>query len=202
MAKKSRKKKGRDPVRRRERRDFSYRDASNFDVFVERVRWHMEQKNFENEEEATAYMEGLLADGGLPEFLQKPTPPERARTLVAEATESSSDRQARLLARKALKIWPDCADAYLVLGNLESDASAALEQFTLGVAAAERALGGALDDPIPELWSTSSGTAYLLVRHMHHVPCGRSASTLRPSLSAASSSTSTRRIESALASTC
>lgn len=166
MAKKRQKKKRRPDRRRRQQQDFSYEDASDFTVFVERLRWHMMHQEFESEEAATAYMEGLLAHGGLPDFLHEPTPAERARNLVAEATESSSDRHARLLAKKALKIWPDCADAYLVLGSLAPDPSAALEQYDRGVAAAERALGRTLDEPTPDLWSTPSGLAYLLVRHM------------------------------------
>ena len=44
-------------------------------------------------------------------------------------------------ARKALKISPDCADAYVLMAEIATTPAQALELYRRGVAAGERALG-------------------------------------------------------------
>jgi tetratricopeptide (TPR) repeat protein len=67
-------------------------------------------------------------------------PEEEAQELASEALRARGRRRVAL-ARRALKLWPDCADAYVVLADQEPDLDRALKLLALGVAAGERALG-------------------------------------------------------------
>jgi tetratricopeptide (TPR) repeat protein len=63
----------------------------------------------------------------------------RAEKLLDD--EPSGTRRSVLLARRALEIWPDCALAYVALGEAVQDSEAALGFFRQAVAAGRRALG-------------------------------------------------------------
>jgi tetratricopeptide (TPR) repeat protein len=67
-------------------------------------------------------------------------PRYRAEDLVCEAWEAAGPRRAAL-ARKALALWPDCADAYVLLAQAASSLEEARELLERGVAAGERAGG-------------------------------------------------------------
>lgn len=68
----------------------------------------------------------------------------RAKELIYDAVSSTSKHDRVAKANKALELWPDCADAYLILAK---DASVTVRQKKVlckqAVDAAERALGGA-----------------------------------------------------------
>jgi tetratricopeptide (TPR) repeat protein len=66
------------------------------------------------------------------------TPVERAQDLVYRATEARGRRQ---LARKALELSADCADAYVLLAEESADLSQTRDLYVQGVAAGERVLG-------------------------------------------------------------
>ncbi|HTG32663.1 MAG TPA: tetratricopeptide repeat protein [Thermoanaerobaculia bacterium] len=68
------------------------------------------------------------------------TPEERAEALLDSAY-TSLGRRAVLLARQALEIWPDFADAYNFLARRASDPESAGRFYELGMAAGERAVG-------------------------------------------------------------
>ncbi|HLF50271.1 MAG TPA: hypothetical protein VJA45_12925 [Methylomirabilota bacterium] len=68
------------------------------------------------------------------------TPVERAQDLVYRATEARGRRRIQL-ARKALDLSADCADAYVLLAEECADLSQALDLYAQGVAAGERVLG-------------------------------------------------------------
>lgn len=68
------------------------------------------------------------------------TPEERAEELMDLAWDMPG-RRAVLLARRALEIWPDCADAYNLLASRAIDPEASRQLYERGVAAGERALG-------------------------------------------------------------
>ena len=72
---------------------------------------------------------------------RQPTPLERAQELAYDAWEAPSLAKAVLLARKALDISPDCADAYVILGMAADFVDEAIGFFRSGVEAGERALG-------------------------------------------------------------
>ena len=71
------------------------------------------------------------------------TPLERAQDLVYRAFDARGRRRI-LLARKALEVSPDCADAYVLLAEDSSDVETARDLYAQGLAAGERALGPAV----------------------------------------------------------
>jgi tetratricopeptide (TPR) repeat protein len=68
-----------------------------------------------------------------------PDPRVRAENLLTRVEGSS--RRSMLLARRALGIWPDCAEAYVVLGDCIQEREAAVSLYLQGEAAGRRALG-------------------------------------------------------------
>lgn len=91
------------------------------------------------EEEAQAFIEAQLAEGKL-EHLAPQTPLEEAQELIYEAWEETGKRRQEL-ARRALEISADCADAYAILAEEAELPSQALELYQKGVEAGERAIG-------------------------------------------------------------
>ncbi|MDP8924453.1 MAG: tetratricopeptide repeat protein, partial [Chloroflexota bacterium] len=110
----------------------------------------LEEQEFETIEEANAYLENLLQQGGgkLPDVAPS-TPLEEAQDLVYQALEKSGRKRLEL-ARKALTISPDCADAYVILAEGTKDPHEARRLYEQGVAAGERALG-------PEFFAHEAG---------------------------------------------
>jgi tetratricopeptide (TPR) repeat protein len=104
--------------------------------------------------EASAIVRQVMEEGEA----RRPSlgPREEARELASEAMRAHGRRRVAL-ARRALKLWPDCADAYVVLADRESDPVRARELLALAVAAGERALG-------PELFQESAGHFWGLFR--------------------------------------
>jgi tetratricopeptide (TPR) repeat protein len=69
---------------------------------------------------------------------------QRAQKMIYDAWEESNPARRLALARKALKISPDCADAYVLLAEEQAtDVRQALEFYQQGAAAGKRALGEA-----------------------------------------------------------
>ena len=77
------------------------------------------------------------------------TPLEQAQDLAYQAVEARGRRRI-VMARKALELSPDCADAYGILAEAATDAERACEIYAQAVAAAERALG-------PEVFAERAG---------------------------------------------
>ena len=69
------------------------------------------------------------------------TPLDRAQELVYEAFEAEDPRRQTVLAREALQISPDCADAYVLLAEQAASAEEAVELYRQGLAAGQRAIG-------------------------------------------------------------
>jgi len=80
----------------------------------------------------------LAADAGGDGQYAKPR--YRAEDLIFEAWEATGPRRVEL-AREALTLWADCADAYVLLAKAASSLEEARELLEEGVAAGERALG-------------------------------------------------------------
>jgi tetratricopeptide (TPR) repeat protein len=105
------------------------------------------QRNFQSMEEVNEFLAGLQ---GAP--LPHPEPVnhmEEAQDLIDEAWEARGRRR-RLLARRALGLWPDCADAYVILAEMEAEGETRRGLYAQGVAAGERALG-------PEMFEEETG---------------------------------------------
>lgn len=73
------------------------------------------------------------------EYLNDPL--DGAQELCWDAFEAGSRKQRIELAKKALELTPDCADAYVILANEERTLKKRVELYAKGVEAGERALG-------------------------------------------------------------
>jgi hypothetical protein len=69
-----------------------------------------------SDDEANAMIQELLAGGGVPPR-NAVTPLEQAQELLYDAWETSSSRERIRLARRALTILSDCADAHVLLAE-------------------------------------------------------------------------------------
>jgi tetratricopeptide (TPR) repeat protein len=75
---------------------------------------------------------------GAGQYASKPA--HRAQDLIWDAWEASGARRAAL-AREALALWPDCADAYVLLAQQTASLDEKRQLLELGLAAGERTLG-------------------------------------------------------------
>src|SRR3990172_7838934 len=112
----------------------------------------LEQHEFASIDDANRFLQDLMTStgGNIPEMPAR-SPLEEAQDLMYKAWQSSNRSQRIKLARQALEISPDCADAYVLLA--EESATSLVEARTLyeqGVKAGERALG-------PELFEEMGG---------------------------------------------
>ncbi len=71
---------------------------------------------------------------------------QKAQELCFDAFEARSPKQAEKLARQALKICPDCADAYNILAEAADNVTDGLAFYEAGVAAGRRALADEWDN--------------------------------------------------------
>ena len=111
---------------------------------LRRIHELLERKDFATAEEANAFLASQLKDGQIPkqfEWPEEEQTPERRATEVVDQAWVAAGRTQLTLARKALEIWPDCADAYVILAQRTVDLQEAYELYKQGAAAGERALG-------------------------------------------------------------
>jgi tetratricopeptide (TPR) repeat protein len=109
------------------------------------------EQQFQSMDEANAFMENLMKSGQPIPSRQPHSPLQEAQNIMYDAWEAPNKRQRIKLAREALAISEDCADAYVLLAE-ESARSLkqAKELYEAGVQAGERALG-------PELFTEMAG---------------------------------------------
>ncbi len=125
----------------------------------------LEGQDFESEEEASAFLADLLKEGSPPH--SKPdTPLERAQEVVYQAFEATGKKRTQL-ARKALRISEDCADAYVLLAEETArNPEEARELYEKGVAAGERALGQEMfEEEEGNFWGILDTRPYMRARH-------------------------------------
>ncbi len=96
--------------------------------------------NFTTIEEANAYFKENLTGKKIEPF-PPATPREEAQDLIYKAMAAQGDAAKAELARAALKVYPDCADAYNLLAEQAEDYDAEAELYGKAVEAGERALG-------------------------------------------------------------
>ena len=100
----------------------------------------LNEHDFESIEEANAFLQDMLASGTTPSAPAQ-TPLEEAQDVMYEAWSAKGANRVKL-ARKALRISPDCADAYVLLAEETArSAEEARVLYELGVRAGQRALG-------------------------------------------------------------
>ncbi len=126
-------------------------------------------KEFGSIEEAQAFLEKMFAsEEGLQPIPDEPsTHLEKAQGLVYEAFETGSHRKRVQLAKKALKVSSDCADAYVLLAQETArDPQEAKELYEKGVEAGERAIGKeAFEEEAGYFWGILETRPYMRARH-------------------------------------
>ena len=101
---------------------------------------------------------------GLGEEKGEETPLDRAQEVMYRAFEATGAEQVRL-ARKALEISPDCADAYVLLAEHAKTGEEARKHYEQGVAAGERALGKqAFEEYAGHFWGFLETRPYMRAR--------------------------------------
>lgn len=93
------------------------------------------------------------------------TPLEQAQELVYEAFARADPAERVRMARLALAISPDCADAHILLAEHAESPRQAIEHYWLGVAAGERALGPeAFREEVGHFWRVLDTRPYMRAR--------------------------------------
>lgn len=102
--------------------------------------------------------------------------------LVYRACEETNERWRVQLAKEALAVCPDCADACILLAEHARSRKEALRLYEQGVAAGERALGPkAFQDEVGGFWGVIETRPYMRARLGLCIPCGPLAGVTRPS---------------------
>lgn len=92
------------------------------------------------------------------------TPLEQAQDLMYEAFDARGRRQIQL-ARRALELSRDCADAYVLLAERAVEPEEAVRLYAEGVAAGERALGSRVfDEEAGHFWGLVTTRPYMRAR--------------------------------------
>ena len=121
----------------------------------------LSDQDFESLEEANAFVDKVLAEGKLSDIFPV-TPQEEALELMFQAFDSSGTKRIQL-ARQALSIDPDCADAYCLLAEETSkSAREALRLYRRAVDAGERSLGSEVfDEAAGHFWGMIETRPYM-----------------------------------------
>ena len=100
-------------------------------------------QNFANIGEVNAFLQSLMGPGlKHSPYDAAPSPKDEAQDLAFDAMEAESEAEARKLAKRALKLDPDCVDALVLLTSLDArSAKEAITGLQKAVAAGERSLG-------------------------------------------------------------
>ncbi|HEX9591765.1 MAG TPA: SEC-C metal-binding domain-containing protein [bacterium] len=123
------------------------------------------EQEFQDLDEANAYLQGLLGPGGkVPETAPR-TSLEAAQELIYDTFADTTSAERRAIARQALDLSPDCADAYCVLAEEADTLAEARQHYAEGVAAGERALGKeAFAEHAGEFWGRLETRPYMRAR--------------------------------------
>lgn len=110
---------------------------------------------------------GKLPNGpSLSDDDQGGTPLDRAQELVYQAWEIPNPAKRISLAKRALEVCSDCADAHVLLAEEQSQGpEQAIEQFRLAVEAGERALGAeCFEEDVGHFWGILETRPYMRAR--------------------------------------
>jgi tetratricopeptide (TPR) repeat protein len=135
---------------------------------AERTEWAVEQlmagQQFKTDKQYAQFITGLINTPELPKIDPK-TPVEEAQLVMYDAFAVEGKKRVEL-AKKALDISPDCADAYVLLAEENVDsAEEAVSLFTQGIAAGERALGPDFENRyLGQFWTKRETRPYLRAR--------------------------------------
>lgn len=101
----------------------------------------LSEQEFTTADEANEFLQNLLAEsGGRLPHREPETPQEKAAELILQA-QDAPERRARKLIKDALKLDPNCSDAYIMQGDMADSLPNAIKFYRQAVAAGERAAG-------------------------------------------------------------
>lgn len=93
------------------------------------------------------------------------TPAHRAQTIVYESVEEPDSDRRVALAQKALELWSDCADAYILLAEEAETRAEALDLYHKAVEAGKRALGPEpFEEQAGNFWRIQETRPYMRAR--------------------------------------
>jgi tetratricopeptide (TPR) repeat protein len=118
-----------------------------------------------NPEELGAILQGSVAKGSLPRR-RAATALQQAQDLMYDAWETANSRERVRMAKNALAISADCADAYVLLAEETArNPEEAADLYAKGVAAGERALGKtAFEEDAGHFWGFVETRPYMRAR--------------------------------------
>ncbi len=143
-------------------------DISNVSFSMEKRMRNMQkligQQQCKSEIEINALLKKYYADNKAPEWTPE-TPLDKAQDLIYSAYETADKRKRVKMAREALKICPDCADAYVILAEASGNLKEACALYQAGVKAGERALGErAFKEDVGHFWDIIENRPYMRAR--------------------------------------
>jgi ST7 protein. len=166
MDRKKPKKKNRKSTKRKASASPPFRDRRAMEKTMVDTGRLLSEHDFGSIDEANAFLQDMIASGGPPPSLKRTlTPLEQAQDVMYEAWDSSGKRRVKL-ARQALSISEDCADAYVLLAEETARSlSDARDLYGQGVKAGERALGPqAFEEDIGHFWGIIESRPYMRAR--------------------------------------
>jgi len=123
----------------------------------------LQSHDFASIEEANAFIQELLATGGIPDAVPQ-TPLDQARDVVSQALKATGKPRVTL-ARKALTMSPDCADAYILLAEATRNPTEAKAHYEHGVEAGARVLGPQpFKEDVGHFWGIMETRPYMRAR--------------------------------------
>ncbi|HEY4587854.1 MAG TPA: tetratricopeptide repeat protein, partial [Thermoanaerobaculia bacterium] len=94
---------------------------------------------------------------------EETSPQDHAEDLLERAY-LARGRRGVLIARQALEVWPDCADAYGFLAGRAPDLESAARLYELGMAAGERTMGADAFEQAGHFWGILETRPYMRAR--------------------------------------
>ncbi|MBO0863420.1 MAG: hypothetical protein J2P21_33980, partial [Chloracidobacterium sp.] len=142
--------------------EFDPRALESLQTNIKRL---IEEQEFESIDEANAFLSQFIGKKDIPKPNRELTPLEQAQDKLYEAWDAEDEERVKL-ARAALAISPDCADAYVLLAEETAETNEeAMELFQKGVEAGERALGKEFfEECAGEFWDIVETRPYMRAR--------------------------------------
>lgn len=125
----------------------------------------MEEQEFESMEEANAFLQKIVKSGQPVPSSKPETSLEQAQALMYQAWETRSGTQRIKLAKQAIAISEDCADAYVLLAQESArNPEEELDYYQQGIDAGKRAIGDEFDDMVEHFWEVLETRPYMRAR--------------------------------------